>query len=276
MLSQSIHQGAVHLISYMRLWLQSHWDASSCPPCVAAIIASPGLLIVSMIADALMLSGMHDMRSGRLVTLAGNPMQAASPGRLIIFNYTSITPGLNVIMLGLTLTCSQATDATFMGAQMTANSSSTLLAAVAAASALELDAVIELSGTATASVSKGWHTSGLPLGPGTTLTLTSSSPDGAVIDLNMNANLISGLNNNTLHIINITLVNLCSDFDSLSIDGNQASVIMSTLCHLHFQPPMHYLPHHTLQGRQREALCRAYSVHTWLHCSHSPCTSRHT
>ena len=146
-------------------------------------------------------------------------MQAASPGLLIISNYTSSQPGLLITVHDLTLTCDQATDATFLGAQITANSSSTFLAAVTAASALELDAVIDLSGTATASVSKGWPASGLPLGPGTTLTLTSTSPAGAALDLDMNGNLISGLTNNTLRISNLTLVNLCSTVDMVMVPG---------------------------------------------------------
>ena len=110
-----------------------------------------------------------------------------------------------------------------------------------------------------------WPASGLPLGPGTTLTLTSSSPGGAILDLDMSANLISGLNNNTLHINNLTLVNLCSELESLSIDGNQVIHTLSS----HIQPVMHYLPH-TLPDRQPEAhqLSAGHIIPTLLACSH--------
>ena len=92
-------------------------------------------------------------------------LQAASPGFLFISNYTSDKPGLSITVLGLTLTCSQASDATFLGSQAAANSSSTFLAAVTAASALEMDAVIDLSGTATASVSIAGPPPASPLAP---------------------------------------------------------------------------------------------------------------
>ena len=146
-------------------------------------------------------------------------MQAASPGLLVISDYTSTQPGLSITVQGLTLTCSQAIDASFTGAQATANSSSTFLAAVTAVSALGLDAVIDLNGTVTASVSNGWPASGISLGPGTTLTLTSSSPAGAVLDLDMSAHLIRGLTNNTLRISNLALVNLCSTIDVVIVPG---------------------------------------------------------
>ena len=155
-------------------------------------------------------------------------MQAASPGLLVISDYTSTQPGLNITVQGLTLTCSQAIDASFTGAQATANSSSAFLAAVTAVSALGLDAVIDLNGTVPASVTSGWPISGISLGPGTSLTLTSSSPAGAVLDLDMSANLISGLANNTLRISNLMLVNLCSDLDSLQINNYKANNVTVT------------------------------------------------
>ena len=156
-------------------------------------------------------------------------MQAASPGLLVISDYNSAQqPSLNMTVQGLTLTCSQAIDASFTGVQATANSSAAFLAAVTAVSALGLDAVIDLNGTVTASVSNGWPASGISLGPGTTLTLTSSSPAGAVLDLDMSAHLIRGLTNNTLRISNLTLVNLCSDLDSLQINNYKANNVTAT------------------------------------------------
>ena len=123
--------------------------------------------------------------------------------------------GLFAAIQDTTLLCSEALDNSFEGARASAESSATFLAAVVAVSSLSLDAVIDLYGAATMSTSAGWPASGITLAPNTTLTLTSTG--GGVLDMDMSAYLIKGLSGNTFHLNNLTLINLCSTTDFVSI-----------------------------------------------------------